>query len=299
MRTIAPAALAATAALLAGCAGGTDPGGDAATQVVVSHYPVQFLVEQVGGDRVTVESLTAPGAEPHDLELSPQQVGAVQEASAVVYIGGFQPAIDEAVPEAQGAVVDLSEGLPPREADEHADEDEDHGGAPMDPHVWLDPVLMQQMTSSVADALAAVDPGNERAYRENAKTTVDALAALDTEWQEGTSDCAIRTMVVSHEAFGYLADRYGFDQRGVSGLTPENEPSAAALAGLAQFVRDNGVTTVYTETLADTAVAETVAAEAGAGTAVLDPLEGPPAQGDYLGAMRSNLRTVRAGQSCR
>lgn len=283
--------VAAAALLLAGCgAGETTDSANGQVSAVVSHYPVQFLVERVGGDLVSVESLTAPGAEPHDLELSPQQVGAVQDAAAVYYIEGFQPAIDDVVPESQGAVVNVAEGLPLRTIEGQA-------GVP-DPHVWLDPVLMEQMAGTVADSLVTADPDNEPAYRENAQTLVDDLSALDDEWKQGTQDCAIRTMVVSHEAFGYLADQYGFQQKGIAGLSPETEPSGQALAQLARFVEDNGVTTVYTETLADPAVAETVAAEAGATTAVLDPLEGPPADGDYLSAMRSNLETVTAGQSC-
>lgn len=275
--------------------------------VVASHYPVQFLVDRIGGDAVQVESLTAPGAEPHDLELSPQQVADVQQAAAVFYIGEFQPAVDDAVAEADGTVVDLSTGLPLREGEEHAEEGEEHaeegeehadehGGT--DPHVWLDPVLMSQMATTVADTLSATDPDNQQSFEENAKQLQDELSALDGEWSSGTQNCEIRTMVVSHEAFGYLADRYGFEQKGISGLSPENEPSAEAIAQLAQFVQDKGVTTVYSEVLVDPAVAETVAAEAGAQTAVLDPLEGPPATGDYLSAMRENLDTVVTGQSC-
>lgn len=291
---------------LAGCSASdtgdstTDP--TSATTVVASHYPVQFLVDQVGGDLVNVETLTAPGTEPHDLELTPQQVAQVQDAAAVFYIGEFQPAVDDAVAEASGTAIDLSAGLPLREGEEHAHEDgeehaeEEHGGT--DPHVWLDPVLMEQMATTVADTLAASDPDNARAYQDNAAQLTEELAALNTEWQEGTATCEIRTLVVSHEAFGYLADQYGFEQKGVSGLSPETEPSAAAIAELVDFVRNNGITTVYTETLVDPAVAETVAAEAGVQTATLDPLEGPPAQGDYLSAMRDNLDTVRAGQNC-
>ena len=284
--------------LLAGCsASDSDTAGT--STVVASHYPVQFLVEQVGGDLVDVETLTAPGAEPHDLELTPQQVAQVQDAAAVFYIGDFQPAVDDAVAEASGTAVDLSAGLPLREAEEHADEehaDEEHAGT--DPHVWLDPVLMQQMATTVADTLATSDPDNAQAYQDNEARLTDELAALNTEWEEGTATCEITTMVVSHEAFGYLADQYGFDQRGISGLSPETEPSAAAIAELVDFVRNNGVTTVYTETLVDPAVAQTVASEAGVQTATLDPLEGPPAEGDYLSAMRDNLGTVEAGQNC-
>lgn len=279
-------ALVASGLLLAGCGDSvTQPQGGAGLPVIASHYPVEYLVEQVGGDLVDVETLTSPGTEPHDLELSPQQVGQVQQADAVFYIEGFQPAVDQAIGEAEGTVVDLAAGLPLR-------------AEGTDPHIWLDPVLMRQMAGTVADTLAAADPANAQTYQTN-KDTLDAqLVSLDREWSERTQNCQIRTMVVSHEAFGYLADQYGFDQKGIAGLSPDSEPSAAAIAELATFVRDNGVTTVYTETLVDPAVAQTVAAEAGARTATLDPLEGPPTDGDYLTAMRTNLDTVAEGQSC-
>jgi zinc transport system substrate-binding protein len=197
-------------------------------------------------------------------------------------------------------VVDLSTGLPLRAPEEHADESaEEHAAhGTTDPHVWLDPVLMGDMAQSVTDTLAQIDPENAQQYRDNAAALEAELDALDTDWRDGTDECAIRTMVVSHEAFGYLAARYGFEQKGIAGLTPETEPSAAAIADLTRFVQENGITTVYTETLVDPAVAQTVADEAGAQTATLDPLEGPPASGDYLTAMRQNLDTVRPGQSC-
>jgi len=287
--------LAAAGLVLSGCAatnGGDDGVGSGGLPVVASHYPVQFLVEQIGGGLVDVQTLTAPGTEPHDLELSPQQVAEVDQAAVLFYVADFQPAVDQVVGEAGGEVVDVSAGLPLRTA---AGTD---GNGGTDPHVWLDPVLMEQMAATVAEGLAQADPEHAQDYQDNAAALEKQLRDLDTEWQKGTRDCGIRTMVVSHEAFGYLANQYGFDQKGIAGLSPETEPSASAIADLAGFVRDNGVTTVYTETLVDPSVAETVAQEAGAQTAVLDPLEGPPAQGDYLSAMRENLQTVRAGQSC-
>jgi len=284
--------LAAAGLVLTGCTATNSGGGADGLPVVTSHYPVEFLVEQVGGDLVDVQTLTAPGTEPHDLELSPQQVAEVDQAAALFYIAGFQPAVDEVVGEAGGEVVDVSQGLPLRTA---ASTD---GQGGTDPHVWLDPVLMQQMATTVADGLAQADPEHAEQYQDNARALQAKLTDLDGQWRKGTRDCRIRTMVVSHEAFGYLANQYGFDQKGIAGLSPETEPSASAIAELASFVRDNGVTTVYTEALVDPSVAETVAQEAGAQTAVLDPLEGPPAQGDYLSGMRENLQTVRDGQSC-
>lgn len=278
--------VAGIAVLLTGCADDGKADTQASVTVAVSHYPVQYLVQRIAGDRAAVEELASPGTEPHDVELSPQQVGQVQTADAVFYIAGFQPAVDDAVGEAQGTVVDLSHGLALREQD----------GVP-DPHVWLDPTLMEQMATTVADTLAAADPQHAVDYRDNAAALEGELQDLDAAWRKRTADCATRTLVVSHEAFGYLADRYGFVQKGITGLTPDTEPSAAAIADLAAFVRDNAVTTVYTESLVDPAVAQTVADEAGATTATLDPLETQPA-GDYISAMRENLGTVVRGQSC-
>lgn len=286
-------AILATAAVLtmAACSSTTDtattPTATDTLPVSVSHYPVEFLVQQVGGDLVSVQSLTSQGTEPHDVELSAQQIGQVQQSAAVFYIGTFQPAVDEAVAEAQGSAVDLTQGLQLRDQD----------GVP-DPHVWLSPTLMQQMAGTVADTLAAQDPDNADTYQANAQALQEELGALNEKWTDATTTCDIRTMVVSHEAFGYLADQYGFDQKGISGLSPETEPSAAAIADLTRFVQDNGVTTVYTETLVDPAVAETIANEAGAQTAALDPLESQPAGGDYFSAMTTNLDTLASGQSC-
>lgn len=304
-----PVLLAAAALTLSACSGTDSPTSPQTTApatgavtVAASHYPVQFLVERVGGDAVAVETLTTPGTEPHDLELTPQQVAQVQDAAAVFYIGGFQPTVDDAVTEATGAVVDLTQGLKLREADDHAHEGEaehageEHGGT--DPHVWLSPVLMQQMADEVLQTLSEASPENAQTFADNAAALKGELDSLNNDWTTGTASCEIPTMVVSHEAFGYLADQYGFEQRGISGLSPENEPSAAAIAELTEFVRANGVTTVYTEELVDPSVAETIAAEAGVQTALLSTLESQPEQGDYLTAMRDNLATVSAGQSC-
>lgn len=304
-------ALAALGALTLGActnseqAGSDDPSpsSDASSlTVAVSHYPVQFLVQQIAGDAAAVENLTTPGVEPHDLELTPQQVADVQDASAIFYIGGFQPALEDALAEANGTVVDLSEGLSLREseahAEEHAEEEAHAEDSEYDPHVWLNPVLMQQMATTVADTLSEISPENQQTFTDNAARLQTDLEALNADWTAGTADCAVRTMVVSHEAFGYMADQYGFDQRGISGLSPENEPSAAAIAELTDFVRDNGVTTVYTEELVDPAVAETIAAESGVQTALLSTLETQPEEGDYFSAMQDNLATLSEGQSC-
>lgn len=280
-----------------------DAGGDAVT-VAAAFYPLQFVAEQVGGDRVTVQSLTPPGAEPHDVELSPQQVAELSEADLILYIKGFQPAVDEAVEQVGGdRAVDVSAGIPLLKGHEHAGESADgHAGeSGTDPHIWLNPLNMVSITDTVSQRLAQIDASSEPQFQQNQQQLDGELEDLNEQWLQGTSSCSSRDLVVSHEAFGYLAEAYDFEQVGISGLSPEAEPSPARVAEVADFVRKNDVRTIYFETLVDPRVAQTVADETGAQTAVLDPLEGLPEGSDatYLSVMAQNLQTVVAGQPCR
>lgn len=296
---------AVLALLLSGCGTTTDPD---RINVVAAFYPLEFAAEQVAGGRASISSLTPPGTEPHDLELTPRQVAAIADADLVVYISGFQPAVDEAVElEADDRALDVSAHLPllpaetaPEVAGEVAPEREHDDHDATDPHVWLDPTNMATIADRVADRLAAVDPAASVSYAAAAARFAGQLRRLDREWARGTADCRSRDLVVSHDAFGYLAHRYDFTQVGIAGLSAEAEPGPATVAAVADFARANGVETIYYETLVDPAVARTVADEIGVGTAVLDPIEGVEEGSDdtYLTLMRANLATVRAGQGC-
>ena len=330
-RSIAGAALTAGTLLLTGCGAGdatTGPGAGAGDRTVVAgFYPLEWAASRVAGERADVSSLTPPGAEAHDLELAPQDVAAVAEADLLVYLKGFQPALDEAAEsEARdsawdaGQAGDLTLTAEPDEDEEHAGEEgaegehgaegaedehageEEHGEEGIvDPHFWLDPVRLAGVGDALAERLAEVDPDGAAMYEDNAAALRADLEELHAEMEAGLADCAVDTLVTSHDAFGYLASRYGFEVIGISGLSPSQEPEPAQLAEIAELVRERGVTTVYTETLVDPAVAETVAAEAGVQTAVLDPLEGltdESAGEDYLEVMRANLATLQEGQSC-
>lgn len=296
------AALSMLAAALAatGAACSAPPAQRPATvTVMAAFYPLQYAAERVGGDAVSVVSLTPAGGEPHDVELSPQQVAEMGEADLVLYIKGFQPAVDEAVAQiAPERAVDVSQGITLLAASEPADGQS--ATQATDPHIWLDPLNMVKITDTITTHLSEVAPQSAPSFAENGRKFDDQLSRLDRKWSAGTATCSSRDLVVSHEAFGYLAQRYGFTQVGISGLSPEAEPSPAKVAEVTDFVRGNGVETIYFETLVDPKVAQTVAAETGARTAVLDPLEGPPAGSGstYLTAMVENLDTVVAGQPC-
>lgn len=301
-----------TAALLASALGSatacSSPRTDAAdgrVPVVAGFYPLQFVAERVGGDAVSVTNLVEPGAEPHDQELSPRQVAQIAEAKLVVYLKGFQPEVDETVAqEARDRAFDVAEVEPlldaaartAHEGEEHAAEET--GGK--DPHVWLDPIRLATIGDGLTDRLARLDPERAEGYRARAAALRSDLEKLDKEYAEGLKACARKEIVVSHAAFGYLAKRYGLDQIAITGLTPENEPSAQRLAEVAEEARAHQATTIFFETLVSPRVAEAIAREVGARTAVLDPIEGlaPGASEDYFSVMRANLATLRPALGC-
>ena len=247
--------------------------------MVAAFYPLAFAAERIGGAGYQVENLTPPGAEPHDLELTPREVARIVEADVVLYLGrGFQPAVSKAVEQSRGARVDLLRGLPVHDND---------------PHVWLDPILFARVAGRIGTALGRP-----------ATQFVGQLKRLDREYRAGLGDCERHEIVTSHAAFGYLAARYGLRQISITGLTPETEPAPQKLVRVVRVVRRTHATTVFFETLVSPRLAQTVAREVGARTAVLDPIEGltPEEQqngDDYFTVMRTNLASLRKALACR
>ena len=304
--------LVVAAALVSACGGASASAGSDRVSAVVGFYPYAFVTERVGGDDVEVIDLTAAGGEPHDLELTPRQVGAVGEADLVVYSAGFQPAVDEAVEqqaEDRGldvlSTVELRDGAEAGHEeeghadDEHADDehaDDEHAAG--DPHVWLDPVRLAAVAAAVADRLAEVDPDSAADYRARAGELEDDLTALDGELRAGLASCARQEIVTSHDAFGYLAEAYGLEQVAIAGLSPEDEASPRRLAEVAAQAEAAGVTTIFFEESVSPKVAESLAREVGATATVLSPLELAPESGDYLSAMRDNLERLRTALDC-
>lgn len=280
-------ALAAVLLALPSCGSAADGAGDDGPRVAASFYPLQWVTERVAGAGAEVDNLTPPGAEPHDLELGPRDVASLGEADLVVYLSGFQPAVDDAVEqEAAESSLDVREA----------------GEVGRDPHFWLDPTRLADVADAVAERLGDVDPTHATEYVTRAGQVRADLEELDAELAAGLAGCAGTELVTSHAAFGYLADRYGMSQVGISGLSPDAEPSPRDVARAAAFVEAQDVRTIYYEALGSPDVAETVAREAGARTAVLDPLEGLTDASlgeDYLEVMRANLETLQEGQPCR
>lgn len=320
------ALLAVLPLVAGGCAAFTDDTGSADGDVVVAaaFYPLAYVSERVAGDHADVELLTQPGGEPHDLELNIEQTATISSADLVVYEADFQPAVDDAVAQnAAGATLDAAAvvGLQPfaeehghddehgeegheeegheEEGEHHEDDGHDHEGD-LDPHFWLDPIRLADLGDAVADQLAEADDAHADDYRANAAALRADLEDLDGELEEGLAQCERSTIVVSHDAFGYLG-KYGIEVAPVAGLSPEAEPTPAVLTDLQELIEHDGITTVFSERLASPRFTEALADDAGVETAVLDPIEGlsdETADDDYLSLMRANLVALQKANGC-
>lgn len=185
-------------------------------------------------------------------------------------------------------------------AEESAGHDGEESG--WDPHVWLDPVLVQQMVMAIRDQLSQVDPAGAELYERNAAALVQELQELDAGYQQLAS-CPRKDLILSHAFFGYPAQRYGLRQIGISGLSPEAEPGPRELAQLVEEAREVGATHIFFESLASDRVARTIAQEVGAETLVLNPGEGlTPAEQEagkgLTDILRENLSNLRTGLGC-
>ncbi len=287
-----PAVLMAVGALLAGSISGCAAlsGADTAgTQIATAFYPLQFVAQRVAGDRAEVVNLTQPGQEPHDLELTIRESAEIARSDLVIHEGGFQAAVDAGIDQnADGEVLDAADvGL------------EDLEGRP-DPHFWLDPLRMADLADLVAARLSRIDPAHAEEFDARAAGLRRRLTALDTAYAEGLARCARSTVVVSHDAFGYL-QKYGLTIESLTGLSPDSEPTPADLGRLQRLIGTEGITTVFSERLASPRVTRSLARDAGVASAVLDPIEGLSDQTtdeDYLSLMRENLTALEKANGC-
>ncbi|MFJ9105745.1 metal ABC transporter substrate-binding protein [Streptomyces sp. NPDC102405] len=301
-------AVAVAAALSALSACSTDSaaaGGTGKFDVVASFYPMAFLAEQIGGDHVSVTSLTEPGQEPHDLEISAKQTAQLQESDAVLYLKNLQPSVDDAVSQSEiktkidaASLTELEKHG--NEVGGHAAKHDDHANGELkglDPHIWLDPVRYAQVAEGVGKAFEKADPGHAADYKANTAALVKKLDALNTEFETGLKNTATKVFITTHAAFGYLAERYGLTEEAINGLDPESEPSADRVKDLEKMAKADGVTTVFYETLVSDKTAKTIASDSGLKTDVLDPIEGITAKSrgkDYFAVQEANLKALQS-----
>ena len=293
--------------LLTGC--GTQPADTAADdsrlRVLTSFYPMYDFACKIGGDCIDVTNMVPSGTEPHDWEPSTNDLKNLEKADVFIYNGAdMEPWADDLLVSRSDTlhVVEASENVELRTTDgehEHAHEHEgaDHHHGDFDPHVWLDPENAKIEMEAIRDALCAADPENSTVFQSNYEKYAAELDALDAEFREKLAPLPNRTIVVAHEAFGYLCDAYGLTQVGIEGLSPDSEPDPGRMAEVIDFVRDHSISTIFFEELVSPKVAEAIASETGAQAKMLSPLEGlsdeqAAAGADYFSIMHDNLAAL-------
>ncbi|AIQ13866.1 metal ABC transporter substrate-binding protein [Paenibacillus durus] len=282
--------------------------------IKTSFYPMYEFTRNVAGDLAEVENLVPASVEPHDWEPSPKDMAEISEADALVYNGaGMEGWVDQVMESAKGGgltAIEASKNIElmksVEEEDNHAheegeheegEEDHDHGG--LDPHVWLSPALAVQEVRNIEAGLAEVAPGHAEEFKANADAYIAKLEELDQEFKDSLAAVKRKDFITQHAAFGYLAKEYGLTQVPIAGLSPDQEPSAAQMAEIVEFAKEHNVKTIFFETLVSSSVADTIAAEIGAKSAVLNPIEGLTEDDiannlNYLAIMRQNLEALKA-----
>jgi zinc transport system substrate-binding protein len=320
--------LAAAALVVAGCRS-SSPGSTATPRppaqtldVVSTIYPVTFISERVGGTRVSVNPIVPAGVEAHDFEPRPSDLRTIQNADVVVYshrsfeqwmsraletIGGTRTVVEAGAPASlddEDATALAEEDEEDAELlDEEADGDGGNAHDEDDPHLWLDPLSAVEMTRRVLEGFEAADPAGAGVYRANAAALIRDLQDLHSKFRAGLTGCGLSLMVVSHQAYGHLAERYGLEQMALAGMSAEVESSPQRVADIATAMRANGVKHVLVEPVLSDDLARTVAEETGATLLLLHPLElltseEVAAGDDYFAVMARNLANLRTALQC-
>ncbi len=260
--------------------------------VVTSFYPIYFFASQIAGDKFRVLNLTPPGLEPHEYELSTRDIIEIENSHALLINGGgFEPwaaKIPHSLENKDVKIVSTGDGL---------------FSINGDPHIWLSPLIAQRQAENILNTFIEIDSENAEYYKKNFESLKTRFLTLDMSMRKIFSDCESRTIVTSHDAFGYLASDYGLTQLPISGLSPEEEPSPKKMAEVVDFAKRNKVEYIFFETLVSPRLAETIAKEIGAETLVFNPIEGLSdselKEGkDYFSIQESNLASIKIALKC-
>lgn len=302
------------------------PASDATVTVATSTYTLSHFVEQVGGDKVSLIDLGSSGMSPHDFEPTPRDIARIYEADLFIYHGAeLDPWAERVATEARDkglAVLEITESFDllsakaidsasehdqEEEIDERAEEvkehEEDHDHGVWDPHIWVDPMLAIKEVKLIRDQLIAIDPANEARYNSNAADYTADLEELNRQFTTGLAQCQKRDIIVSHNAFSYLGERYNFQIHSIAGISPDQEPSAKRLGELTELAQELAIKYIFFETLVSPKLSETIANEVGAETLVLNPIgalteENIEAGDSYISIMKDNLQSLQTAMGC-
>lgn len=297
--------LAILSMMLTGC---TQPGkkpDDGRISIYASFYPMYFIAGEIAKEKAVVSLMVPAGAEPHDWEPTPKFAAELKSADMLVYNGaGMETWMEKVLPIIKGGeirLVDTSTGIELLEAEEHEEtqvEPEEHEHGQYDPHLWVSPVRLMQQARNAHQALVEMDPENAGYYDSNLKELLSRLEKLDQDIRAAGKSFKSNVIVVSHEAFGYFAEDYGFRQVAIRGINPQDEPSPSEMAELVDICRENKVRYIFFEKLTSPKLSETLAREVGAETLILNDAAAIneadiKAGKDYITVMYENLDNLK------
>jgi len=268
-------------------------------QVTASFYPLYFFASQIGGDKAEVKNITPAGSEPHDYDPSTQDIARIENGNMLILNGGVEAWGNKIKDNLKGSkvkIISAGDGLLSKQIAEE-------GEVMKDPHVWLSPLLAKKEVAKITEGYINIDPANTEYYKNNEKVLDEKLDQLDISFKQGLANCQSKDIITSHAAFAYLAEAYGLNQVPISGVSPDEEPSAKQLADVANFAKQNNVKYIFFESLVSPKLSETIANEVGAETLVLDPIEGISddriKQGkNYFTVMEDNLKNLQIALQC-
>src|SRR3989338_2407033 len=263
--------------------------------IAVSIYPLAYFTEKVGGDFVTIHLITPGGTEPHDYATTPIDIITVESSRALVYNGaGVDAWADHVAPDLR------KKGIPVLKMIDYLSGVSKES---VDPHIWLDLILVKRQVENIVQLLTDLDPNHESIYKNNAAVYLGELSKLDDDYKNGLVNCRLKEIVSAHDAFAYLGSRYDFTIHPIAGISPEDEPSAAQLAALTELIRQKHIQTIFFENFVSPKLSETLARETKAKVAVLNPIEGLTSEESDAGKnydilMRENLEALKKAMLC-
>jgi zinc transport system substrate-binding protein len=280
-------------------------------KVVTTFYPLTYLAQQIGGDQIEVTQLIPNNTELHGWEPSASHIMATEDADIILYNGaGADHWMEHDIIPALSTnhtrtVVETTDGLTliANQEQEHEEEtgEEEHDHGEYDPHTWISPYMAKQQAEKIYNTLIAVDPSHESYYNQNWQNLKTQLEGLDTAYSAGLSNASKSVIFVSHEAYGYLAERYGFTQHGVIGLSADEQPSAATIADIVEEMEEHQIYVLYVDPVYSTEYIQTIKTEVQTQTGQtvtvlrLYLMLGPVDDIDYYAQLQSNLSNLETG----
>lgn len=283
--------------------------------VAASFYPLYFFAAEIGGDKAAVINITPSGTEPHDYELTAQDIAKIEQSKLLILNGmgleAWSENIQKNIDPKKTSVLTANLGM-----DQVCSIDAKAHPLPLtekqkesicqrqaDPHIWVAPFMAENIVQNILDGYIKIDPANAAYYQANAAVLKNKLSELDLQYQKGLANCQLKTFITSHAAFGYLAAAYGLNQLSIAGLSPDAEPSPAQLADIAKQAKADNIKYIFFESLASPKLSQTIAAEIGAQTLVLDPLEGLTKEDitagkNYFTVEENNLKNLQTALQC-